>query len=289
MVSNYKTGEVLCMVSSPTFDPSEPPATVEEGVYMNRAIQSTYTPGSTFKLVTAAAALDNVRNLYDRVFECTGEFETSRGTVTCNSVHGTLGFEQGLRVSCNVVFGQLALELGAETLAEYAKKFGLSERTTIGGIETARGKFDEAADDTANLAWSGVGQYNNTVNPASMLRFVGAIANEGTAVELQLKKSAGVSSIIPARTERILNKITANELKAVMEIQNRENFPGLEIHAKSGTAQLGGDLSPHAWYVGFITNKDYPLAFVVIVENGGGGTAVAGPIANRVLQQALGR
>jgi len=289
MVSNYKTGEVLCMVSSPTFDPSDPPGTIEEGVYMNRAIQSAYTPGSTFKLVTAAAALDNVRNLYDRVFECTGEFETGRGTVTCNSVHGTLGFEQGLRVSCNVVFGQLALDLGAETLAEYAKKLGLSERTTIGGIETARGKFEEAADNTANLAWSGVGQYNNTVNPASMLRFVGAIANEGTAVELQLKKNTGFSSVIPARTERILNKITANELKAVMEIQNRENFPGLEIHAKSGTAQLGGDLDPHAWYVGFITNKNYPLAFVVIVENGGGGTAVAAPIANRVLQQALGR
>ena len=291
MVSNYQTGEVLCMVSSPTFDPSDPPVDPDDelGPYMNRAIQSAYTPGSTYKLVTAAAALDNFDDIYSWVFECTGELETGRGTVTCPNVHGRLGFEQGLRVSCNVVFGQLALDLGASTMADYAAKLGLSERTTIGGITTAKGNFDEAARNTANLAWSGVGQFNNTVCPASMLRFVGAIANEGNAVELQLKLRTGLSSLGSARTERILNRGIAYELGAIMEIQNRQNFPGLDIHAKSGTAQLGGGREPHAWYVGYITNEDHPLAFVVIVENGGGGTAVAGPIANRVLQAAISR
>ena len=73
-----------------------------------------------------------------------------------------------------------------------------------------------------------------------------------------------------------------------MEIQNRQNFPGLEIYAKSGTAQVGGNNGPHAWYTGYITNPDHPYAFIVIVENGGGGTAVAAPIANRVLQEIVG-
>jgi len=190
-------------------------------------------------------------------------------------------------VSCNVVFGQLALDLGADTLAEYAKKLGLSEKTTIGGITTATGNFDKAPPSSPNLAWSGVGQFNNTVCPASMLRFVGAVANEGNAIELQLLKRTRMPSLAPAGSERLLSFNTAVALGEAMEVQNRQNFPGLDIYAKSGTAQLGGGKEPHAWFVGYITNEDYPLAFVVIVENGGGGTAVAGPVASRVLQAAI--
>jgi len=170
MVSNYKTGEILCMVSSPTFDPENPPDSFDtaalEGVFVNRAIQSVYTPGSTYKLVTAAAAIEQFKYLDERIFECNGELETGRGTVTCSGEHGRIDFVQGMRVSCNVVFGELALDIGADILAEYAAMFDLSDRTTVSGIRTAKGNFDKAAPDTANLAWSGVGQYTNTVCPA---------------------------------------------------------------------------------------------------------------------------
>lgn len=290
MVSNYETGEVLVMVSSPTFDPANPPATVDtpalEGVYVNRAIQSAFTPGSTFKLVTAAAALEQIDNIHDRVFECTGQLQFGADTLICHSVHGTLGIRRGMQVSCNIVYGKLAIELGADTLERYAERLGLSVRTSVGGINTARGNFDRATYDI-NLAWSGVGQYTNTVCPASMLRFVGAIANEGNAVELQLRKREGITAALPARTERILSQTAAAQLSELIEIQNRQNFPGLELYAKTGTAQVGGGQDPHAWFVGYITNEDFPLAFVVMVENGGGGAAVAAPIANRVLQAAI--
>ncbi|MDR2570767.1 MAG: penicillin-binding protein [Oscillospiraceae bacterium] len=293
MVSNYKTGEVLCMVSSPTFDPDNPPANVDtpayEGVYVNRAIQSVFTPGSTFKLVTATAAIEQVSDIYDRVFLCTGELKTDRGTLTCPREHGSIGFERGMQVSCNVVYGELALIMGADIMAQYAAKLGLSERTTVGGITTAKGNFDKAEQSTADLAWSGVGQFNNTVCPAAMLRFVGAVANDGNAVSLQLLKSSSFLSVQSATTKRLLDRSTAAQLGYIIEVENRDNFPGLEIYAKSGTAQVGGDKDPHAWYVGYITNTDYPLAFVVMVENGGGGTAVAAPIASRVLQEAIGR
>lgn len=293
MVSNYKTGEVLCMVSIPTFDPANPPDNVEtqafEGVYLNRGIQSSYTPGSIFKIVTAAAAIDQINNIFDHTFTCTGERDVGGGKLTCPGEHGTLGIQRGMQVSCNIVYGELALHLGADIMAEYAEKFSLSERTRVGGINSARGNFDKASDGSLNLAWSGVGQFNNTVCPASMLRFVGAIANEGNAVELQLLQRSGISSMIPTRSERVLHRNTAIQLGEIIEIQNRDSFPGLEIHAKSGTAQVGGGLEPHAWYVGYITNEDYPLAFVVMVENGGGGFAVASPIANRVLQEAISR
>jgi len=84
-----------------------------------------------------------------------------------------------------------------------------------------------------------------------------------------------------------MDRSTAIRLNDMIRVENRQSFPGLEIHAKSGTAQVGGGNEPHAWYVGYITNEDYPLAFVVIVENSGGGTAVASPIANAVLQRAI--
>ncbi|MCL2279362.1 MAG: penicillin-binding transpeptidase domain-containing protein [Oscillospiraceae bacterium] len=289
MVSNYETGEVLAMVSSPTFDPTQPPTVIddEEGIFLNRAIQAAYTPGSAFKVLTAAAALDNVRDLSSRIFECTGEMRTSRGIVTCPSAHGNIGIIDAMRVSCNIAFGELAIEMGPIVMSRYVERMGLSGRTTVSGMATASGNFDRADPDTADLAWSGVGQFTNTVCPASMLRFMGAIANDGVAIELQLRSRQGLGGLMPVDSERLMDVGTAQRLSEIIRIQNRVNFPGLEIHAKTGTAQVGGDMLPHAWFVGYITNEDFPLAFVVVVENAGGGAAVAAPIANRVLQSAV--
>jgi len=290
MVSNYETGEILCMVSSPAFDPGNPPDSFDssalEGVFVNRAIQSVYPPGSTFKLVTAAAAIEKVPQVYDRKFNCTGSIEIGGDTLTCPREHGNVNFIRGLQVSCNIVFGELALDLGTDVLAEYTAKFALSGRTSVSGIATAQGNFEKATSGI-NVAWSGIGQFTNTVCPATMLRFVGAIANNGIAVELDYLKRTGVSSVVPTSTERLLSRDTASLLGEIIELENNDSFPGLEVHAKSGTAQVGGGKDPHAWYVGYITNPNHPYAFVVIVENGGSGTSVAGPIASRVLQEAI--
>ena len=290
MVSNYKTGEILCMVSSPTFDPANPPdnfaSSSYEGVFLNRGIQSDYTPGSVFKLVTAAAAIEKVRNVYTQTFVCTGSMEIGGDLLICPGQHGSIDIERGMQVSCNIVYGSLAMEMSADIMAEYTAKYGLSSRNSVSGINTASGNFDRASSNI-NLAWSGVGQYRNLVCPASMLRFVGAIANDGTAVELHYLKRTGIFGALPASSSRIINRSTALQLSDLIEIQNRDSFPGLEIYAKSGTAQVGSNVEPHAWYVGYITNPGYPLAFVVVVENGGGGFAVASPIANRVLQEAI--
>jgi len=291
MVSNYKTGEIICMVSSPTFDPINPPVNPsdDEAPYLNRAIQADYPPGSTFKLITAAAALDRIRNVYDLTFNCEGngqgELIIGNDLLIClHGPHGTLGIEQGMIVSCNIVFGELALELGADFLAEYAEKAGLSVSTRVSGIRTASGNFDKGDPGSIFLAWSGIGQFNNQVCPASMLRFVGAVANDGNAVELHYNKRSGLSSFFSAGTRRILNRNTASELGDLIKISNSQN---LEMYAKTGTAQVGSDLRPHAWYTGYITNPDHPYAFVVIVENSGSGREIAAPIANRVLLAAI--
>jgi peptidoglycan glycosyltransferase len=285
MVMNYETGEVLCMVSSPSYDPANPPGNIDdpkyEGAYINRAVSSVYTPGSVYKLMTAAAALENIPGADGRVFTCGGSYRAGDGDITCPSSHGSLDLKKAVAVSCNGFFAELSLELGADTLARYAKMYGLTEPATVGGITTAAGNFEKAAAGTSALAWSGIGQYTNTVCPAAMLRFSGAIANGGIAVPIRLTPQTGLS--LPGG--RIMREDTSNKLDEMMN-HHDGSFSGLKMRAKSGTAEVGGGLKPHAWFTGYIRNGDAPLAFVVIVENGGSGTAVAGEVAGKVLQAA---
>ncbi len=288
-VMNYRTGEILCEVSSPTFDPSDPPEIDENdtsGVYINRFLSSTYTPGSVFKLVTLAAAIENIPDLYDRDFYCDGSVDFGGDTVSCTGAHGSMKIEDALAVSCNCTFAGLAVELGAGTIERYASAFGLTSSQSVDMIATADGRYDYGVEDI-DIAWSGVGQYNDAVNPAAMLRFVAAIANDGAAVEMtQLKTSKGSSD------GRLLSAGTAEKIASMMNYcvtrtYGSENFPGLELHAKSGTAEVGNDRRPNAWFVGFIDNEDAPLAFVVVIEEGGWGSSAAGEVANKVLQEAV--
>ena len=294
-VVNYETGEIVCMVSSPSYDPQNPPdlsAEQYEGVYLNRFLSSAYTPGSTFKLITLAAAIENIDDLYDQVFTCEGGVTVNGEWVACTGVHGELKIEDALAVSCNSAFADIALQLGGDTLQSYAERFGLTEALTVDGIQTAAGNFTAAPEGTAELAWSGIGQYEDTVCPFAMLRYVGAIANGGRAMDMTLTRDTGLASALPVGSQRLLDWDTAQKIATMLNYNvyktyGQDNFPGLELYAKSGTAEVGGGQSAHAWFVGYITNADYPLAFVVVVENGGGGSRVAGPIANAVLQAAV--
>jgi len=293
-VVNYETGELLCAVSSGSYDPANPPKSLEgeayEGVYMHRLFSAAYTPGSVFKLVTAAAAIENLPDLYERVFTCTGSAAYTNGGVSCMKAHGTLAFEDALADSCNCVFAELASELGGEILSEYCARFGLTGRQTVDRLQTAAGKYTVFPDGTADLAWSGAGQAEDLLNPASMLRFVAAIANQGSSPALHVLKQ---SDILPfGGNVRLMKTETAEALARVMhycvvKTYGADNYPGLELYAKSGTAEVGGGAKPHAWFVGFIRNEGIPLAFVVVVENGGSGSAAAGAVANSVLQTAI--
>ena len=288
-VMNYKTGEVLCMVSTPSFDPADPPEIAEgdtSGVYINRFLSSSYTPGSVFKLVTLAAAIENIDDLYDRTFSCNGAYQVGGDYVTCTHEHGEMKIEDALAVSCNGVFAQLALELGADTMEEYAAKLGLTASFEISDIPTSAGTYEKAAAGSIDLAWSGVGQYNDAVNPAAMLRYMASIANDGVAVDMKLK-----DSLLNGK-DRFLSSDTAKKIAEMMDYcvyytYGDDNFPGLDLCAKSGTAEVGGGKEPNAWFAGFIKNEGYPLAFVVMIENGGWGSSAAGSVANSVLQAAI--
>ena len=136
------------------------------------------------------------------------------------------------------------------------------------------------------------------VNPCGMLCFMGGIANRGVAVVPNLVDKETISgSVIPAafpssgETFNIFSEDTCNRLKEMMRNNvinqyGQRQFGELAVCAKSGTAEVGGDNRPHAWFVGFIDDDEHPLAFVVVVENGGGGASTAGAIAAKVLAQA---
>lgn len=285
LVSNYKTGEILCMTSSPTTDPADESAALADGTYINRCINSSFTPGSIFKLITSAAAIEQIADLETRTFTCSGSVDVSGVRVTCSGVHGSQTFEDALANSCNVAFAQISLELGADTLAQYVKDLGFTQSQDLDGITTAAGSFTKGAAGSANLAWSGIGQYEDLICPYSMLRLVSAIANGGDVVEptLLLDNTNSAASL--------LKSSTANKLRDMMNYNvsahyGTGNFPGLNLCAKTGTAEVG-DGTSHAWFTGFLLDDAHPYAFVVLVENGGGGLSVAGSVANTVLQAAV--
>ncbi len=290
-IADYETGEIICKVSTPAFDQYYPPEDIDneeyEGVYIDRFLSASYTPGSTFKLVTLTAAIEEMPNLWSKTFTCDGSITFNDEDITCTGEHGEINIEEALAVSCNCAFGELAVELGADILAEYADELGFTEDFEIDGIPTVAGRY-EKSNRESDVAWSGIGQHEDLVNPAAMLRFVSAVANGGTAKEFTLKADSRTGS------ERLLDRSTAETIGEMMSYNvyytyGEENYPDLELHAKSGTAEVGSDKEPHAWFVGYITNDDHPYAFVVIVENGGGGSRVAGAVGNEVLQTAIDR
>lgn len=299
-VYNYKTGDILCMVSTPSFDPENAPdaSSAEDGIYLNRFLSSAQVPGSIFKTVTLTAALENLPDLKNRTFTCTGETTVGGTVITCPKPHGKMDIESAFANSCNGVFGALAAELGGDTMTKYVEQAGLTRRMSVDGIMTAAGHYDVSEADKGQIGWSGVGQYTDTVNPCNMMAYMGAIANGGTAAVPRLILDITTPSGIPTswqrteETDTLVQGGTAAQVKEMMknnvvQTYGTDRFRGLDIGAKSGTAEVGGDKRPNAWFAGFLDDPEHPYAFIVLVENGGGGASVAGEIAATVLQACV--
>ncbi len=305
VILNYKTGEVICSVSSVTYDPQDPPEITEEneseyeGAYLNRVLSSSYTPGSIFKLVTAAAAIDNIPDIESRTFECYGGTEIEGKTISCLSYHGTIGFKDALAQSCNAAFAQLAVELGREKMQNEAEKLGICSSFMVGNTPTVKGQYDVLKATDNELGWSGIGQYTNLVNPMQMAILMSAIATDGTPVSPYMvagisgsdfsKKIAGQGK----KGDRLLSEGTAEKLKEMMSYNVSSNygeymFPTLDVCAKTGTAEVSNEGNNDAWIVGFSKDEDAPLAFAVVVEDGEFGYSTAGPVAVAAMEAAAG-
>ena len=277
-IVNYRTGELICMVSSPAVDPIESDPVAPEGVYINRLLSASFTPGSIFKLITAAAAIECVPTIWQRSFFCLGEEEIS----------GVLFFRGALANSCNIAFAQIAISVGQREMVNHVRAYGFLDPHSLDGIPTAAGSYPLDFVGDPETAWSGIGQSTDLICPYSMLRFVAAIANDGILVEPKL-----IDDGRPAEQSLLVNPDTAKTMQELMrnnviQTYGDNRFPGLEVCGKTGTAEVG-DGTDHAWFTGFLKDEEHPYAFIVFVERGGGGLSVATPIANTVLQAAMRR
>lgn len=291
-VYNYQTGELICSVSTPNFDPDNLPQEAIEGMYFNRFTEAQYTPGSIFKVVTLAAALETIPDIEQQTFTCTGSYTIGADQITCESNHWDQDLKTAFQNSCNCAFAQIALQVGAENMEKYAQQFGITESVRFDGITTAKGQYQAVNADDVNIAWSGIGQYHDLINPCSYLTFIGAVANGGKRVDPYVVEKISVGDKVTYQAQnregkQLLSEETVAKIREYMRnnalAYGADRFGELTVCAKTGTAQIDGQTEPNAMLVGFVTDPEYPLAFIVCAENAGYGGQVCIPIAGQVL------
>ena len=295
-VYNYRTGQLLCSVSKPTYDINSKPEDLltnekYSGVFLDKVVSGIYTPGSIMKIVTAGCAIENIPDLYTRTFECDGEYETDDGTVICNGEHGKQDFQKAMNNSCNCAFAEISIELGAAKLKAYAESLGFNTQLYAKEIRLTKSRFDPSATSKSELGWAGIGQSTTYVNPAHFLALMGAIANGGTGYAPDRIRSTGTVSQIMGRMNQECVKInpeTAAKLRVILRSNVEDKygdwkFENLQMCGKTGTAQIDNAKS-HSWFVGYSQREDLPLAVVCVAEHAGQGSGVASTVANKVMQ-----
>jgi peptidoglycan glycosyltransferase len=306
-VINYRTGEILAMVSMPSYDPYDlnghPDASVEDTAYLNRCLQGLYTPGSVFKIVTLASALGNDTGVTGQAFSCAGEWAYEGGHIVCagNTAHGILNLKDAFKRSCNVTFGKLAYQLGLERLRATAERFGFNENFKFGDFVIYNSAFPETVNSMNGLVWAGIGQGEVLVTPLHMAMISGAVANGGAMMKpLLIQRIANTqgATTATARSEvyrRVLDPQVAGIIAdfMVQTVQGgtatRAAIKGLRVGGKTGSAEVSDNkaVETNAWFTGFIQDDDHPYAIAVVIEGGGAGARMPSELAARTLKKAM--
>ena len=303
LVYNYQTGEILVKVSAPGFDPAYIPEDLEtneayKGVYLDNTLSSSFTPGSIFKIVTAAAAMEQWPDTWSQwTHTCTGSENIGGSDVTClyGAAHGDQDMFSAMGNSCNVFFASLASEIGAQALQAKAEEMGFGREFSLGSVPTAQSEIDLSAASQNELAWAGVGQYTVLCNPYHMMVLMGAIANGGEYVQPKLTQESQLfSGLLPGEDRTLVTAAEAQNLTQLLrgDVENYYGdwlFPtGMNVCAKTGTGEVGEGKAPNCWMVGFCDSVDYPYAFAILVEEGTGGIESAGSVASAVMNALAG-
>jgi penicillin-binding protein A len=299
VVMNYKTGEILASTSSPSFDPKDM-SDFEKGggtsELVNRAFSGLYPPGSTFKIITAAALIENGKTDYTTT--CNGSTEIDGQEITCAEKHGKVDFKSAFTQSCNVYFAEAAQQIDPSALQTEAEKFLYNKKLNYGDIVLGTSLF-EPGNNGSDEGWAAVGQYHDLVSPLQACMIASCIANDGTMMEPKLLYSvsngSGVSYKLSPETAATPLSNT-DELKDMMTSVVKKGtgtaaaIKGYTVAGKTGTAQIQnekGDIVDDAWFVGFIRDDKHPIAVAVILEQAGSGGSKAAPVAQKVLNKAL--
>jgi peptidoglycan glycosyltransferase len=323
-----KTGAILAMVSHPDYNPN-PLASHDltkatkawktlssdpDKSYINRSINALYPPGSTFKVVTAAAALeDGIVTDENSVVPGPAELDLP---LTSTNLPNETGLPCGpndkttlihaMEISCNTAFASLGLELGGEKLRAQAAKFGFGDSLQVPmRVSTSSVPADMNAPQTAQAA---IGQYDVRTTPLQMAMVAAGIANGGSVMTpylIQSVRSANLDVIESAPEPKELSQAVSADTAATLttmmvSVVNhgsgvRAKIDGVDVAGKTGTAQHEKGKPPHAWFISFAPAEDPKVAVAVVVEDGGvtgseiGGGRVAAPIAKDVMEAVLGK
>ena len=304
-----RNGEVLAMVSVPTYDPAalnqngEKLLTDPNSPLLNRATQGRYPPGSTFKMVTAASAFENNVITPDTTVTCPGEIVVDGFPISCNNVPqgtGTYPFRNAFAYSVNAIFAQVGVTLGWDRLTATAEKFGFDSSLPF-TLDTAPTQLHAPGSKLTKplLASTAFGQGELLATPLQMAVVAAAIANEGVLASPHLGYEAldgksVVQKLDQPSNRRVIDTSVAHTLRDLMVAVVDDGqaagtaIPGVKVAGKTGTAESGHGTS-HAWFVAFAPAEKPVVVVAVIVENGGRGGEVASPIAGQILRAALGK
>ncbi|MFN7172455.1 MAG: penicillin-binding protein 2 [Fimbriimonadaceae bacterium] len=316
------TGGVLVMASSPSYDSSMFLGGITRNAFqgllddpdkplLNRSIHAAYPPASTFKIVTAIAAMQSGKFSLNRPTNCPGYFEIGNRRFRCLGRHGNIAFTEAMAKSCNTYFADLAVKVGPEQLHKTARQMGLGEKTGIDLVGERSGVVPDEewrnqhrrevpwrVGDTVN---NGIGQGDLSVTPLQMATLVALVANGGRApapriVDTIEPRIAGlpIKSTKPSHFVEV--DLTGDQwstirrsLFEVVQTGTARAFRSDEVSiaGKTGTAENRRDREAHSWFVGYAPANNPKIAIAVIVENAGHGSEAAAPIAASLIRSYL--
>lgn len=314
------TGAILAMVSLPSYDPNL--YTTFDGArldgidrrlqadpgrpLLNRAIQQNYPPGSVFKIVTSAAALTSGRYSPTTKVDApevlrlpgTDTYLRNSGGTACGDGNPPLAY--AFKTSCNTPFAKIGIDLGQDALREQAEAFGFGADDLTVPMPVARSVYPPEMD-RAQTAMSALGQFDDRATPLMIAMISAAVANDGVLMrpylveEVRLADGTVIDETEPSRYRQTLDEHEANRLTAMMVTVTRPGgtgtaaaIPGVDVAAKTGTAENAASGQDHAIFTSFAPAADPRVAVGVLVEHGGFGGQVAAPVAKAVMQAVLG-
>jgi len=313
-----RTGAVLAMVSAPSYDPNplttHHPAQIQRyfnqllkdpnAPLLNRAISQTYPPGSTFKVVTTAAALSSGKYNPSSQIPAPNALKFNDSNKQLHNFQGEtcagggkMSLADALRVSCNTAYGALGIALGSDALRKQAEAFGFGDSLSI-PLPVAKSRFI-AEEGQALTADSAIGQASDAVTPLQMAMVAAGIANSGVVMKpyLVAQERAPDSSVLsqtqPEQLGRAVTPQVASTLTQMMQgvvdhgTGTAAQIPGISVAGKTGTAENVPGKPTHAWFICFAPAQSPRVAVAVLVENGGVGGAAAAPIAKQVMEALL--
>ena len=304
VVMEPSTGRILALYGYPDYDPNtiledwDALQTAQDSPLLNRVTQGLYPPGSTFKMVTALAAMEYLEDWENFIYDCTGEASFTDKEIHCynNRAHGTVDMAEALATSCNCYFAALAEKIGAENLLKTMEEVGM---TAVYGMElpVSLNKVGLTADVADNeLVETSIGQGKTVVTPLYMAMLISAVANDGIMMQPYLvdhvlhADDSTSDTTLPSQLRQICTvqeaEILQNMLQGVVEsgTGTGAQVEGVTVAGKTGTAEnaTGND---HSWFVGFAPAEDPQVAVAVLVENIGDGSASG--IAGQMIAAAL--